>query len=104
MSSAASIILPEGVVSVLDDVFVAGVEGIVPEKVTRSFVGLDLFAFVFGILLMELTGLIELIELTELFKDDLILSVIWAKNKLFFCGLYLHLGICVFAINLEYLC
>ena len=68
ISSAASIRLPDGVVSVFDDVFAAGVDGVLSENVTRAFVGVDLLAFVFGILLIECTGgLIELIDLTELF-------------------------------------
>ena len=45
--SAASIKLPDGV-SLLEDVFVAGVDGVVSEKVTHAFVGVDfdLVAFV----------------------------------------------------------
>ena len=38
-SSSASSRLPEGVVSVLEEAFVAGVEGVVSEKVTRALVG-----------------------------------------------------------------
>ena len=52
-SSAASIKLLDGVVSVFDDVFVAGGDGVVSEKVTRAFVGVDLLVFVFGVLLIE---------------------------------------------------
>ena len=55
-SSAASIKLPDGGVYVLDDVFVAGVDGVVSEKVTPAFVGVDLLAFVFGILLINEQG------------------------------------------------
>ena len=56
-SSAASSRLPEGVVSVLEEVFVAGIEGVVSEMVTRALVRVALFVFDRGILLVELTEL-----------------------------------------------
>ena len=56
-SSAASTRLPEGIVSVLEEVFVAGVEGVVSEKLTRAFVEVALFVFDRGILGIELTEL-----------------------------------------------
>ena len=51
-SSAVSMALVEGVVSVFDEVFVAGVvlEGEWSEKVTRAFVDIDFIVLVFGIL------------------------------------------------------
>ena len=52
-SSAASITLRDGVVFVLDEVFVVFVDSVVSEKVTRAFVGVDLFIFALGILLIE---------------------------------------------------
>ena len=69
ISSAASIKLPDGV-SVLEDVFVPGVDGVVSENVSRAFVGVDFdrVAFVFGILLRRLTELFALSDLIELFK------------------------------------
>ena len=71
ISSAALIKLPD-VVSVLEDVFVAGVDVVVSEKVTRAFVGvyLDLNAFVFGILLSSFTELFVLNDLIELLKVE----------------------------------
>ena len=30
------------------------------------------------------------------------MNLFWAKSELFFCLLYLYLGICVFALNLRY--
>ena len=54
-SPAASSKLPDGIVSVLDEVFVAGVEGVVSEKVTRALLGVALFVFDRGVLVIELT-------------------------------------------------
>ena len=56
-SCAASITLPNGVVSVFDEVLVAGVDGVVSEKLTRAFVGVDLFIFALGFLSVELREL-----------------------------------------------
>ena len=67
-----SIKLTDDGVSVLEDVFVAGVDGVVSEKVTRALVGVDfgLVAFVFGILLSRLIKLFALSNLIELFKVE----------------------------------
>ena len=56
-SSTASTTLPDGVVSVFEEVFVAGVEGELSEKVTRAFVGVGLLVFARGILAIELIEL-----------------------------------------------
>ena len=69
-SSAASSRLAEGVVSLLGEVFIAGVEGVVFEKVTRALVGVALFVLVRGILV---------IKLTELFRLEIILNEFWPK-------------------------
>ena len=71
ISSAASVKLPDGF-SVLEEVFVAGVDRVVSEKVTRAFVGVDfdLVPFVFGILLSRLTELFALSDLIGLFKEE----------------------------------
>ena len=71
ISSAESINLPDGVL-VLEEVFVAGVDGVVSEKITRAFVEVDfdLVAFVFGILLSRLTELFGLSDLIGLFKVE----------------------------------
>ena len=71
ISTTASIKLPDGVL-VLEEVFVAGVDGVVSEKVTRAFVGVgfNLVAFVFGILLSRLTELFALSDLIGLFKEE----------------------------------
>ena len=52
-SSAASTTLPDGVFSLFEEVFVAGVKGELSEKVTRAFVGVDLVVFACGILAIK---------------------------------------------------
>ena len=61
--------LPVGV-SVFEEVFVPGVDGVVSKNVTLAFVGVDFDhgALTFDILLMLLTELFELISLFCLFN------------------------------------
>ena len=56
-SSAASTTLPDGVVTVFEEVIVAGVEKELFEKVTLALIGVDLLVFARGILAIELIEL-----------------------------------------------
>ena len=87
MFSAVSTAMIDGVVSVSDDVFVAGVilEGELSEKVTRAFVGVDISALVHGIL-----G----IKFIEWLFEEWILSLFWAKKRSIF-------GLIVFILKIS---
>ena len=79
ISSAVSTALVDWVVSVFDEVFVAGVvlEGELSQKVTRAFVGVDFAGLVHGI--ME-------IELIDWLNDEWILGLFWTKSVVFWFG------------------